>query len=125
MQPQKDINNQDKIIKERNKLKILAKAKIIGERLLSDNKEFFINKETTELGDLLKKNFYILKNQTDNFIIKILTPLLQIIENGEYYKWEKLEDKSGYWRELKEKDLVPIGSEVSMNFKTGKNMLKL
>ena len=125
LQPQKDINNQEKIIKERNKLKILAQAKIIGERLLSDNKEFFINKETTELGDLLKKNFYILKNQTDNFIIKILTPLLQLIENGEYYKWEKLEDKSGYWRELKEKDLVPIGSEVSMNFKTGKNMLKL
>ena len=41
LQPQKDINNQDKIIKERNKLKILAQAKIIGERLLSDNKEFF------------------------------------------------------------------------------------
>jgi len=39
--------------------------------------------------------------------------------------WKVLPGKVGFWRELKDDESVPVGSEVSMNFKTGKNFLKL
>tara|TARA_B100000927_G_scaffold263926_1_gene235741 strand:- start:6718 stop:7281 length:564 start_codon:yes stop_codon:yes gene_type:complete len=118
-------NNADKIIKERNKLKIFYQAKKIGEELLNENKDIFISEKAPSLGDLLKTNFYILKNKTNKFIDIILIPLLKLVENGKFYKWIKLENKTGLWRELKDDESMPIGSEVSMNFKTGKNMLKL
>ncbi len=118
-------NNAERIIKERNKLKIFYQAKKIGEDLLNENKDIFISESAPCIGDLLKRNFYILKDKRDKFIDEILLPLLKLVESGTFYEWKKLENKAGLWRELKDNETMPIGSEVSMNFKTGKNMLKL
>ena len=97
----------------------------MGEILIKENEDIFINKKAPELGDLLKRNFYILREKTDKFINIILVPLLKLIDNAVYYEWKRLENKKGFWRELKDRESVPVGSEVSMNFETGKNMLKL
>ena len=121
----KDKVVREKIVKERGKLKILQQAKNMGEILIKENKDIFINKKAPELGYLLKRNFYILREKTDKFINVILVPLLKLIDIGVYYEWGRLENKSGFWRELKDQESVPVGSEVSMNFETGKNMLKL
>ena len=128
LQPQKKnnfVNVREKVVKERLKLRILEQAKYLGEILIKENQDIFINKKAPELGDLLKRNFYILREKTDKFINVILVPLLKLIDNAVYYEWERLDNKSGFWRELKDQESVPVGSEVSMNFETGKNMLKL
>ena len=118
-------NRRDLVNKERNKLKILLQAKKLGNILLEENKDIFIISSQPVLGDLLKNKFYILKSKTDKFIKLILVPLLTIIKNGILYDWKPIKNKPGLWRELKDTETMPVGSEVSMNFETGINMIRL
>jgi len=73
----------------------------------------------------IKNHFFIKKKQYNFFISNILYPLLKIIKERKRYIWQTLPNKLGLWRELEEKEQMPIGSEVSMNFSTGKKWLKM
>ena len=110
--------------KERNKITVFNKMYKIGIELLNEEKDkYFIG--NTPIMSSLKDRFYIKKKAAKNFIDEILIPLIRVIDNGVDYEWKKLENKKGYWRELNENETVPVGSEVSMNFTTNKNMIKL
>ena len=70
-------------------------------------------------------NQFLLDRRVVDINRLLWVPLLKLIDNAVYYEWERLDNKIGFWRELKDQESVPVGSEVSMNFETGKNMLKL
>lgn len=44
--------------------------------------------------------------------------------NDSAHRWISLPGKSGLWREVRPNEALPAGSEVSMNFSTGKNYVK-
>ena len=90
--------------------------------------EILLNQYDTHLKDAsihLKNNFYMKIDRFDFFIAHILYPLLMILKERKDYYWQSLPNKWGLWRELGKNEKMPIGGEVSMNFNTGKNWLKM
>lgn len=98
----------------------IAKATSYGEILL---KQYEYRLKGTDPA--IKNSFYLREDQFDLFISDILYPLLKILTERKEYKWQQLPQKWGLWREFGEKEKMPVGSEVCMNFKTGKNWLKM
>jgi len=69
--------------------------------------------------------FYMIKDRFDLFISDILYPLLKILKERKRHKWQELPQKWGLWRIFATNEKMPMGSEISMNFKTGKNWLRM
>ena len=110
--------------RERNKITVFNNMYKIGIEILNEEKDkYFIG--NTAINSSIKDKFYIKKKAAKSFIDEILLPIIKVIDNGVDYEWTKIENKRGYWRELNENETVPVGSEVSMNFTTNKNMIKL
>jgi hypothetical protein len=111
---------------------------IICELIKIDNKKqinnsisygkILLKQYSTRLKDTdqdMENTFYMKKDRYDLFISDILYPLLKIIQEENEYKWQLMTNKWGLWRIFAEDEKMPIGSEVCMNFKTGKNWLKM
>jgi len=69
--------------------------------------------------------FYMIKDRFDLFISDILYPLLKILKERKRHKWQELPQKWGLWRIFATNEKMPIGAEISMNFKTGKNWIRM
>ena len=69
--------------------------------------------------------FYITQHSKEEFITKIILPLLKMVNTGKDYTWVCLTDKDGFWRELEDNETTVINGEVSLNVETNKNMVKL
>ncbi len=110
--------------RERIKVNIFNNVYKLGMNIISEEKEkYLIGKNP--ISESIKDKFYIKKTAANSFVEKILIPLIKEIDGAVEHNWEKIENKSGYWRELNDNEAVPVGSEVSMNFTTNKNMIKL
>ena len=55
----------------------------------------------------------------------IVYPLLKNIYNKTNYNWITLKNKEGLWRRMIPNESMSVGSEVSMNFETSENWIKL
>lgn len=60
-----------------------------------------------------------------NFSNMIVYPLLKNIYDKTNYDWLPLENKQGLWRKMKKNEGMSPGSEVSMNFQTNENWIRL
>jgi len=109
---------------ERIKLELLEQAKYIGNMILKNSIQKYFKKEG-QMKELYRNYFYLRKDSAMDFIRNVVSPLIKMISNKKKYKWVNLENKNGFWRELGDNETMPIGSEISMNFKMGKNYIKL
>ena len=109
---------------ERNKITTMEKAIQMGEMLLIKNKKkLFAAKRSPNQN--LGRFFHISCDSKDLFFKEIMLPLLRLVQASDDNKWEWIESKQGFWRDLTDTESVPVGSEVSLNLTTGRKMLKL
>lgn len=121
LQDTRDSINRDM---ERKKIQRLENAIKMGlQELKGDADLYFRGKKP--VPELLGCYFYVTKRSFNSFITNIITPLLNMVKCDSEYEWEKMKGKRGFWRELKEDETMPIGSEVSLNLTTGLKMIKL
>jgi hypothetical protein len=88
-----------------------------------------------QLIDIYKEKITITYNRLDNLLIDersfedfsnmIVYPLLKNIYNKTNYNWITLKNKEGLWRRMGPNESMSVGSEVSMNFETSENWIKL
>jgi hypothetical protein len=88
-----------------------------------------------QLIDIYKEKITITYNRLDNLLIDersfedfsnmIVYPLLKNIYNKTNYNWITLKNKEGLWRRMIPNESMSVGSEVSMNFETSENWIKL
>lgn len=114
----------NRCIIEREKIEVMERAKKMGIYLMEENKDILF-KNKNMVNKALEHNFYISISSKDFFINTILKPLLLLVKNNDKNEWINIENKGGLWRQLKNDESMPIGGEVSLNFTSGINMLKL
>ena len=91
-----------KQILERRKLKVLKQAKSLGEEMLKET-DIVGNKE--DISELLRNHFFIKEKYVERFVKDILCPLLNLVNNGLYYDWTRIEGRTGFWRAVKKSEL--------------------
>ena len=113
--------NQDQ---ERNKITTMEKAIKMGEILLIKNKKKLFKAKRSP-NQNLSRFFHISCDSKDLFFKEIMLPLLRLVQASDNNKWEWIESKQGFWRDLTDTESMPVGTEVSLNLTTGRKMLKL
>lgn len=110
--------------RERKKIKRLENAIALGLEELSCSHSFYF-KGDVPVPELLGNYFYITKHSFSYFIKDLIVPLLNMVNSNFDYDLIKMEGKQGFWRELKEDEIMAIGGEISMNLTTGVKMIRM
>lgn len=109
---------------ERKKIKNLEKAIKLGLTELKDNSVFYF-KGSNPVPELLSNYFYVTRKSFKSLVKNIIHPLLNLVNSNSDYEWSKIKNKEGFWREFKDDEMMPIGSEISLNLTTGLKMIRL
>lgn len=98
----KYIKNKYIINEKRNeeikKIKLIEKCIIMGNKLLNERSDYFM-KQTSPDEIKTCNNFYITSSSFNDFITKIILPLLFIVANSIDVEWIQIPNHDGYWSE--------------------------